>query len=141
MIPSVLSANADPERRAIALQAIRYAVAGVVITVLFSASYWAVTELFGIDPMVSLTLVFLLFTGISYVTHGAFSFRGHGERDRHHVRASRFLVVNVLGFLANQFFVWLLVKQLGGPTWWPVIPFLFVTPLLTFMLHRRWVYA
>ena len=34
-----------------------------------------------------------------------------------------------------------LVKQLDGPTWWPTIPMIFVTPLLTFALHRRFVYS
>jgi putative flippase GtrA len=140
MIQTALNAL-DPERRAVAVQAARYALAGVVITVLVAASYWAVAEFLNVDPMLSLTLVFLFFTGVSYVTHGAYSFRGHGGRDRTHVRASRFLVINVLGFVTNQFFVWLLVKQFGGPTWWPVIPIIFVTPLLTFTLHRRWVFA
>lgn len=123
------------------VQAARYGFAGLVITILFSASYWAVTELAGIDPMVSLTIVFLFFTAVSYVTHGVFSFRGHGARDRQHVRASRFLIVNVIGFVLNQFFVWLLVKQLGGATWWPIVPFILVTPWLTFALHRKWVFG
>lgn len=131
----------DHEHRVIMLQALRYAVAGFIITVLFSASYWAVTDLLRIDPNVSLTLVFVIFTAISYLTHGAFSFRGHGERDRQHVRMTRFLVVNLLAFALNQFFVWLLIKRLGGETWWPIIPFLFVTPWVTFALHRKWVYA
>lgn len=126
---------------AVAGQAVRYGIAGLLITILFSAAYWAVTELVGIDPMLSLTIVFVVFSGISYITHGAFSFRGYGERDRHHVRATRFFVVNLTGFALNQFFVWLLVKQLGGPTWWPIIPFIVVTPWITFALHRKWVYA
>lgn len=140
MIPFARNAL-DPERRTIAVQAIRYAVAGAIITLLVAASYWAVAEFLHVDPMVSLTLVFLFFTGVSYVTHGAFSFRGHGSRDRSHVRATRFLIINLLGFATNQLFVWLLVKQIGGPTWWPVIPIIFITPLLTFTLHRRWVFA
>ena len=140
MIQTALN-TLGPERRAVALQAARYAFAGAVITVLVAASYWAVAEFLHVDPMLSLTLVFLFFTGVSYVTHGAYSFRGHGERDRTHVRATRFLVINIFGFVTNQFFVWLLVKQLGGPTWWPVIPIIFVTPVLTFTLHRRWVFA
>lgn len=131
----------EPEHRAVAMQAIRYAAAGLVITVAFSACYWAVAEFFRIDPNLSLALVFVVFCGISFVTHGAFSFAGHGERDRPHVRLTRFFVVNILGFVANQFFVWLLVKKLGGPNWWPVIPFILVTPWLTFILHRKWVYA
>lgn len=131
----------DSERRLMAAQAARYALAGLVITILFSASYWAVTELGGIDPMVSLTIVFLVFTAISYLTHGAFSFRGYGARDRQHVRASRFLLVNIVGFLLNQAFVWFLVKYLGGPTWWPIVPFILLTPWVTFALHRKWVFG
>jgi putative flippase GtrA len=53
----------------------------------------------------------------------------------------RFLAVNVIGYLVNQGFIWLLVKQMDGPTWWSTIPMIFVTPLLTFTLHRRFVYA
>jgi putative flippase GtrA len=137
----IASLPIDAERRAVALQAMRYAIAGLIITILFSASYWAVTEMLGFDPMVSLTLVFLVFSMLSYVTHGSFSFRGHGARDRHHVRAGRFLLVNILGFALNQMFVWVLVKQMGGPTWWPIVPFILVTPWVTFALHRRWVYG
>ncbi|HVF36615.1 MAG TPA: GtrA family protein [Sphingomicrobium sp.] len=140
MILSALQ-SIGPERRTVVLQLLRYALAGFAITVAVAGSYWAITDLLRIDPMVSFTVVFLVFSAISYVTHGEFSFRGHGGRDRHHVRIGRFLAINLLGFLVNQGFIWLLVKHLGGPTWWPTIPMLFVTPLLTFALHRRFVYA
>jgi len=140
MIQSALH-SLDPERRTVLLQLVRYALAGLAITLAVAASYWAITDLLHVDPMISFTIVFLVFSVISYVTHGEFSFKDHGERDRHHVRMSRFLAVNVLGFLVNQGFIWLLVKQLDGPTWWPTIPMVFVTPLLTFSLHRKFVYS
>jgi putative flippase GtrA len=140
MIQSALH-QLGPERRTVLLQLARYAVAGLAITLAAAGSYWAITDLLHVDPMASYTIVFLVFSVISYVTHGEYSFRDHGERDRHHIRMGRFLAINVLGFLLNQLFIWLLVKQLGGPTWWPTIPMVFVTPLLTFALHRRFVYA
>jgi putative flippase GtrA len=133
--------NLGDERRAVLLQLVRYGLAGLAITLAAAGSYWAITDLLHIDPMASYGIVFLVFSGISYVTHGEFSFRGHGGRDRHHIRMGRFFAINVLGFLVNQAFIWLLVKQLGGPTWWPTIPMVFLTPLLTFALHRRFVYA
>lgn len=140
MIHSALD-NLGHERRAVLLQLIRYGLAGLAITIAAAGSYWAITDLLHVDPMVSYLIVFLIFSGISYVTHGEFSFKGHGERDRHHIRMGRFFAINVLGFLVNQVFIFLLVKQLGGPTWWPTIPMIFLTPLLTFALHRRFVYA
>jgi putative flippase GtrA len=131
----------DPERRTILLHLVRYALAGLAITVAAAGGYWAITDLLHVDPMASYAIVFLVFSVVSYVTHSEYSFKGHGERDRHHIRMGRFLAVNVLGFIVNQGFIWLLVKELDGPTWWPTIPMIFLTPLLTFALHRRFVYA
>ncbi len=131
----------DEERRAVAVQMLRYAVAGGLITLAVAAGYWAIAEYLGVDPMISLAIVFLFFSGVSYLVHGAFTFKDHGARDRHHVRGARFLAINVLGFVVNQGFVWYLVKYLGGSTWWPTIPMILFTPLLTFALHRRFVYA
>ena len=129
------------EHRVVTLQMARYAIAGMTITLCVAGSYWALAEFAGVDPMVSLTLVYLVFSAVSYVTHGVFSFRGHGERDRHHVRATRFVMVTIIGFCINQFWVWLLVEELGGPTWWPTVPIICVTPLVTFALLRRFVYG
>lgn len=140
MVQFVLN-RLDSERRAVAVQMLRYAVAGGLITLGVAASYWAIAEYLHVDPMISLTIVFLVFSGISYFVHGAFTFKDHGERDRHHVRGSRFLAINILGFVINQGFVWYLVKYLDGATWWPTVPMIFFTPLLTFALHRRFVYA
>ena len=136
----------DDERRAVAVQMLRYAFAGGAITLAVAASYWAIAEFLHVDPMISLAIVFLFFSGVSYLVHGAFTFKGHGTRDvqqdrGHHVRGPRFLAINILGFGLNQFFVWFLVKYLDGPTWWPTIPMVLFTPLLTFALHRRFVYS
>ncbi|MCM8557946.1 GtrA family protein [Sphingomicrobium sediminis] len=129
----------EPGQREVAVQVLRYAVAGFGITAAFSLAYWIVAH--WVDPNVSLAIVFIVFNFVSYLIHGRFSFRGHGARDNPGKRNARFLTVNLAGFALNQFWVWLLVKELGGETWWPTIPFLFVTPWLTFALHRKWVYA
>jgi putative flippase GtrA len=130
------------ENKEIAVQMVRFGLTGGLLTVLVAGGYWVVADVFHVEPMLSLTLNFLVFTGLGYFLHSRFSFRGHGSREGSAAaRTIRFFTVNTIGFLSNQFFVWLLVKQLGGPTWWPVIPILFVTPLLTFALNRRWVFA
>ena len=131
----------EPEQRALVGQVVRYAAAGLAITLSFAAAYWGLTEATGMDPMLSLTIVFIVWTFISYSVHGRFSFRGHGGRDRPHVRTMRFFVTNLVGYGVNQLFVWMLVHHLGGPTWWPIIPIVLVTPWITFFLQRRWVYA
>jgi putative flippase GtrA len=132
---------ANQEQRILLGQIIRFGLTGGLLTVMVAAAYWAVATFLGVDPMVSMTLVYLVFTGIGYFLHSNFSFKGHGDRDNPRTRTIRFFIVNTLGFCSNQFFVWLLTKHLGGPTWWPVIPIVFATPILTFTLNRRWVFG
>ncbi|MCJ7421300.1 GtrA family protein [Sphingomicrobium astaxanthinifaciens] len=129
----------DPERRTVLVQLARYAATGFGITIAVALAYWVVAHF--IDPNLSLLLVFIVFNFISYALHGRISFKDHGGRDNPARRNLRFALVNVGGLVVNQFWVWLLVKQLGGPTWWPTLAFVFVTPWLTFALHRKWVYA
>ncbi len=132
--------NQAGDRRILIGQIVRFGLTGGFLTIAVAAAYWAVAEFLGVAPMLSMTLVYLTFTGVGYLLHSRFSFAGHGSRDNAPVRTARFFTVNTLGFLSNQFFVWLLVEQMGGPTWWPVIPIIFVTPVLTFTLNRVWVF-
>jgi putative flippase GtrA len=132
---------ANEEQKILLGQIVRFGLTGGLLTVMVAAAYWGVATFLGVDPMVSMTLVYLVFTGLGFVLHSKWSFKGHGDRDNVRVQTIRFFIVNTLGFCSNQFFVWLLTKHLGGPTWWPVIPIVFVTPVLTFTLNRRWVFG
>ena len=122
-------------------QIIRFGLTGGLLTLLVAGGYWLVAEFLGVDPLLSMTLNYLVFTGLGYFLHSRWSFRGHGSRDNPTARTARFFTVNTIGFLTNQFFVWLLVYRLGGENWWPVIPVIFVTPVLTFALNRKWVFG
>jgi putative flippase GtrA len=122
-------------------QLVRFGLTGVLLTLLVAGGYWIAADLFGVEPMLSMTLNYLVFTGLGYLLHSRWSFKGHGARDRPAVRTARFFTVNTLGFLLNQFFIWLLVKHMGGPVWWSVVPIVLVTPLVTFSLNRRWVFS
>jgi putative flippase GtrA len=130
-----------PQHAPLIGQMIRFGLTGVLLTLLVAGGYWIVADVFGVEPMLSMTLNYLAFTSLGYYLHSRFSFKDHGERDRPAARTIRFFTVNTLGFLLNQLFVWYLVKHLGGPVWWSVIPIVFVTPLVTFSLNRRWVFG
>jgi putative flippase GtrA len=122
-------------------QVVRFGLTGVLLTLLVAGGYWIVAGLTDIHEMVALTLSYLLFTPLGYLLHSRWSFRGHGARDRTAARGARFLTVNTFGFLLNQLFVWYFVRHLGGPIWWSVVPIVFVTPVVTFSLQRRWVFG
>ncbi|TFI60033.1 GtrA family protein [Sphingomonas parva] len=130
-----------PQHAPLIGQMIRFGLTGGLLTLLVAGGYWIVADVFHVEPMLSMTLNYLVFTGLGYFLHSRWSFRGHGSRDRPGLRTARFFTVNTTGFLLNQFFVWLLVKHMGGPVWWSVIPIVLVTPLVTFSLNRRWVFG
>jgi putative flippase GtrA len=137
---AVLSSLSEERRRTLG-QILRFGVTGGALTVAQAGGYWLLATPLGIDPALSFTLMYVVMTGIGFVVHGAVSFKGHGSRDRPGVRSARFLLVNMVGFALNQGFIWLFVTHMGGPTWWPIVPMVFVSPIVTFVLHRFWTYA
>jgi len=131
----------DKDQREALLQIVRFGVSGLFLTLLVYAAYLAGVYLFSIDPNSAFTFAFIIVMMLGYVLHSRWSFKNHGARDRTHIRLFRFATTSFLGFLSNQFFVWLIVKQLHLPAWLPGLPIIFVTPLLTFTLNRKWVFA
>jgi putative flippase GtrA len=126
----------------IAGQMFRFALTGGFITALGAALYWVTATFMGVHPLIANVLAYLLCVAIGYVLHSRWSFRGHGSRDNPAARTGRFFMVSLVSFGLNSIFVWVLTGPLlDGPTWWPVVPMLFVTPLVTFTLNRRWVFA
>jgi putative flippase GtrA len=130
-----------PHHAPLIAQMIRFGLTGGLLTLLVAGGYWLLADGFAVEPMLSMTINYLVFTSLGYFLHSRWSFKGHGSRDNPAARTIRFFTVNTTGFLLNQFFVWLLVKHLGGPVWWSVIPIVAVTPLVTFSLNRRWVFG
>lgn len=134
------SALADPEARAAFFQLARYGVIGVAITALGQAIYYVLAETGTTSPLVAIAIAWFVGVIVGYFAHGWISFRGHGERDDHGRMGLRFVAVNLIGYVITSFWVWLLVERLAGPTWWPIVPNIALTPLMTFWLHRRWTY-
>jgi putative flippase GtrA len=131
----------DPEARETLLQLTRYGVIGAAITILGQAIYYLLAESRTTSPLVAIAIAWIVGVIVGYFAHGWISFRGHGARDDHGRIGVRFVAVNIFGYVINSFWVWLLVERLDGATWWPIIPNVVLTPLMTFVLHRRWTYG
>jgi putative flippase GtrA len=123
------------------VQLIRFGLVGGFVTALGAGAYWVPATFLGVPPLVANVFGYLVAAGIGYVLHSRVSFRGHGSRDKTAQRTGRFLIVSLISLGLNSLFVWALTGPMHGPTWWPVVPMLFVTPLVTFALNRQWVFA
>ena len=119
-------------------QLIRFAIVGFSLAILYSAIYWYLAT-YVMLPVLAVVIAFLVAVSIGFVLHSRWSFRGHGAQEDHRLKI-KFLLVQGSGFLLNEAFTWLLTGPLHGPTWWPLVPAIFVTPLATFALNRQLVF-
>lgn len=131
----------DDERRALLAQFLRYGVTGGFVTLLGVAVYWVCAKHAGVAPLLANVAAYLVAMAFGYVLHSRFSFRGHGDRDNPAGRTARFFLVSLVSFALNSLFVWVLTGPLGGPVWWPIPAMVFVTPVIVFVLNRKWVFA
>ncbi|MBB5711381.1 GtrA family protein [Sphingomonas xinjiangensis] len=122
-------------------QLIRFVIAGGITTGLYTLVYSPLAGLGITSEQVANICGYLVAMTSGYVLHSKWSFRGHGAEATK--TSWRFFVVSLVSFGLNTVFVWILTDDamLAGPWWWPLIPILFVTPLVTFALNRFWVFG
>ena len=119
-------------------QLARFVLVGLFLAVIYSAIYWYLAT-FVMPPIAAVVIAFLVSVSIGFVLHSRWSFRGHSQREDHRLKV-KFLAVQAAGFVLNEIFTWVLTGPMHGPTWWPLIPAIFVTPFATFALNRQWVF-
>jgi len=122
-------------------QLFRFGMVGAFVTALGVLAYYIPATYFGVAPLLANLLGYAVAVAFGYVMHSRISFAGHGSRDEPGRRTLRFFIVSLVSLGLNSLFVGVLTGPLAGPTWWPVIPMLFVTPMVTFTLNRQWVFG
>jgi len=121
-------------------QAVRFGIAGGIATLLGAATYWMLATIWSVAPLLANFFGYLVAMVSGYLMYSRWTFKGHGRRDDPVRTSGRFFLVSLASLALNSFFVWLLTGPLHGPTWWPVITMIFVTPVVTFLLNRQWVF-
>ncbi|MGI8610826.1 MAG: GtrA family protein [Sphingomicrobium sp.] len=120
-------------------QLLRFLVSGALVTILGVAVYALVALVLGWHPQLGNLLAYLVAMATGYVMHSRWSFRDQGERTKS--TAVRFVIVSLISLGLNSLWVALITGPLGlGPAW-PILPMLFVTPAVTFILNRHWVFG
>jgi putative flippase GtrA len=123
-------------------QLFRFGLVGGFVTGLYAIVYSPLAKFEIVSPQLANLAGYLVAMVTGYVLHSNWSFRGHGARDNPAQTTSRFFIVSLVSLGLNALFVFILTdsRALDGPWWWPLIPILFVTPLVTFSLNRQWVF-
>lgn len=121
-------------------QLIRFVIVGGLSTVVYAAVYWPLAT-YLIWPVLASIAGFLVAVVFGYVFHSRWSFQGHGAEANTALKF-KFFAVQSAGMLMNAAFTWVLTGPwVHGPTWWPLVPAVLVTPIATFALNRLWVFG
>ncbi len=135
-MPAFLSAHLPVLR-----QFVRFGVVGFGSTLVYAIIYWPLAE-YVMEPVLAVPIAFLPAVAFGYLLNSRWSFEGHGAETRGRGTPVKFLTVQTLGLLLNALFTWILTGPLvGGPTWWPLVPVVTITPIVTFALNRSWVFG
>ncbi len=119
-------------------QLIRFGIVGGLSTAVYTAVYWPLAT-YAIPPVLASVAGFMVAVVFGYVFHSRWSFKGH-EAEGGVGTQSKFLAVQSIGMAINAFFTWVFTGPLHQPTWVPLLPVIFVTPLVTFALNRYLVF-
>jgi putative flippase GtrA len=129
----------SPERRTVLAQLVRFVISGGIVTALGVAVYAFVAMVLGWHPQIGNVLSYLVGMTTGYFMHSKWSFRDHGSERTHRTKV-RFVAVSIVSYAFNTFWVWLLYSHLHWGRAAPIAPMLFVTPIVTFLLNRQWVF-
>jgi len=129
----------SPERRTMLAQLVRFVISGAAVTALGVGVYAIVALVLRWHPQVGNFLAYAVAMATGYLMHSRWSFRDHGA-ERTHATKVRFVIVSLISYALNSFWVWLLFSHLHLGRAAPIAPMLFVTPAVTFLLNRQWVF-
>ncbi|MEO8455823.1 MAG: GtrA family protein [Sphingomicrobium sp.] len=122
-----------------AKQLVRYAIAGICVTQFAAAVYSVLVLFWRLDPLLANVVSTGCGLSAGYLAHSRWSFAG-GAAAPEHAKVGRFLLSSLVAFLINSTWVWLLVTTLHQPPLTPVPLMMLVTPWVSFLLNRHWVF-
>jgi putative flippase GtrA len=120
-------------------QLVRFGIGGLGVTLFSVLIYSAAAALLHIAPLAANAVSWCCGVVASYTVHSRWSFAAD-KREGESAMIARFLVVAIFAFLLNSFWVWLTTSFFKLPPLAPVPAMMFLTPLVSFLLNRYWVF-
>jgi len=130
----------DLVREILRLRITRFGLVGISATATLSAAYMSFVSLELLTPFLANLVAYLIAFAVSFLGHRHWTFGDAEKGGRNAYAIFRFLAVSLTALAINSAAVLLLVNHLALPVWTPLIVFIGVTPLFTFLMNRFWVF-
>lgn len=122
-------------------QLVRYVVGGAGLAVVFALVYELVLFMSPRLPQLANAIAFMVSTSLGFLVHSRWSFRDRASQLKGDTGPARFLIINLVSYILNGFWVWLVVEYYGFSSHAPLLLILGVTPWLSFWLNRQWTFG
>lgn len=116
----------------------RFASVGLIATLVHGVCYIGLIQFSAVGIILANIFSFIIAFGFSWAGHQHWTFRSESKRKLQ--TALRFFFVAILGLLSNIFFTTVLVQSFSLPKEVGIVPILFVTPPLTYLISKLWVF-
>jgi putative flippase GtrA len=131
----------DDSQRALIAQILRYAVTGGFVTLLGVIVYALFVRIVGTAPLVANIAAYLVAMAAGYFLHGRFSFRDQAASGKPAQVGAKFFITSGISFSLNSLFVWLFTSVFHWDKLTPIGAMVFITPVICFVIYRKWVFA
>jgi putative flippase GtrA len=117
-----------------------YAIGGGAMTALHSACYWGMATLGKVEPYAANSLAAIIAGIAGYYLHSRWTFGAEKRTSPTSTSFLRYVVVSLLCYVLNSFWVWLVVKHMDMSVTASLLPMILMTPWLGFALNRFWAF-
>jgi putative flippase GtrA len=123
-------------------QLIRFGIAGVLSTLVYSAVYLplALCVFERRHAVFAVPFAFAVAVIAGFFLHSRWSFKGHGTRTKGPAQQVKFVGVQASGVALNALVTWIGTTKLGYPGWVPLLPAIACATIFTFVLNRYVVF-
>lgn len=125
---------------ALIVQFSKFSFSGVFLTAFYAVIYLPLSS--HVAPLTAHFVAYGIAIALGFFINRFWSFRGYGGKNSLLSNAARFSIVSLVGLALNSMFVWGLTSSpVNGSNWWPLVPIVLVTPMVTFLFNRIWAFS
>lgn len=110
------------------------------VAVISVSTYWIAAVLLAIQPLIANFISYVVHVTLSFIIHRSWTFKDTISEARAHQALYRYVSVSLVALAMNTAWTAYLTQILQLPAWTPTIPMVFVTPFVTFLINRYWVF-